>query len=48
MDNIIKIRFREHENIQKGKGKVVPVLFLTEHHAIKVYCRSGGIAPCIL
>jgi hypothetical protein len=21
----------------KGKGKVVPVLFLTEHHALKVY-----------
>jgi hypothetical protein len=21
----------------KGKGKVVPLLFLTEHHAIKVY-----------
>jgi hypothetical protein len=21
----------------KGKGKVVPVLFLTEHHAMKAY-----------
>jgi hypothetical protein len=31
----------------KGKGKVVPVL-LTEHHAIKAYWGSGGIAPLIL
>jgi hypothetical protein len=23
----------------KGKGKVVPVLFLTEHHAMKAYWR---------
>jgi hypothetical protein len=31
------------------KGKVVPVLFfLTEHHAMKVYWGSGGIAPFIL
>jgi hypothetical protein len=29
------------------KGKVVPVLFLTEHHAIKAYWGSGGIAPRI-
>jgi hypothetical protein len=28
----------------KGKAKVVPVL-LTEHHAMKAYWRSGGIAP---
>jgi hypothetical protein len=32
----------------KGKGKVVPVLFLTEHHAMKAYRGSGGIAPRIL
>jgi len=34
----------------KGKyqGKVVPVLFLTEHHAMKAYWGSGGIAPRIL
>jgi hypothetical protein len=31
----------------KGKGKVVPVL-LTEHHAMKVYWASGGMAPHIL
>jgi hypothetical protein len=29
------------------KGKVVPVL-LTEHHAMKAYGGSGGIAPYIL
>jgi len=32
----------------KGKGKVVPVLFLTEHHAMKAYWSSGGIALRIL
>jgi hypothetical protein len=34
--------------MHKGKSKVVPVLFLTEHHAIKAYWGSGGIAPYIL
>jgi hypothetical protein len=29
------------------EGKVVPV-FLTEHHAMKAYWGSGGIAPLIL
>jgi hypothetical protein len=24
------------------------LLFLTQHHAMKAYWRSGGIAPCIL
>jgi hypothetical protein len=32
----------------KGKGKVDPVLFLTEHHATKSYWDSGGIVPYIL
>jgi hypothetical protein len=32
----------------KGKGEVVPVLFLTEHRAVKAYWGSGGIAPGIL
>jgi hypothetical protein len=27
------------------KGKVVPVLFLTEHHAMKAYWENGSIAP---
>jgi hypothetical protein len=30
------------------KGKVAPVLFLTQHHAINAYWGSGGIAPRIL
>jgi len=32
--------------IGKVKGKFVSVL-LTEHHAIKTFCGSGGIAPSI-
>jgi hypothetical protein len=32
----------------KGNGKVVPVFFLTEHHAMEASRRSGGIAPRIL
>jgi hypothetical protein len=31
-----------------AKGKVVPVLFLTEHYAMKVYWGSECIAPLIL
>jgi hypothetical protein len=30
------------------KGKDAPVLFLTEHHAMKAYWGSRGIAPRIL
>jgi hypothetical protein len=39
-----------HKGFVKGKGKVVPVLFFffTEHHAMKAYWESGGIAPCML
>jgi len=32
----------------KGKSKVVPLLPLTEHHAMKAYWGSGGTAPPIL
>jgi hypothetical protein len=32
----------------KVKGKVVPVLFLTENHAMKAYWGNGDIAPLIL
>jgi hypothetical protein len=32
----------------EGKGKVAPVLFLTEHHAMKADWGSGVIAPLIL
>jgi hypothetical protein len=31
-----------------GKGKVIPVLFLNEHHAMMAYLGSGGITPRIL
>jgi hypothetical protein len=31
----------------KVKGKICPCA-LTEHHAMKAYWGSGGIAPCIL
>jgi hypothetical protein len=41
--------FIDHSNeLLKGKGKVVPAFFLTEHHAMKAYRGSGSIAPCIL
>jgi hypothetical protein len=32
----------------KGKSKFVPVLPLTEHHAMKAYWGSEGTAPPIL
>jgi hypothetical protein len=38
-------------NPYKGKskkGKVVPVLFSTEHYAVEAYWVSGSIAPRIL
>jgi hypothetical protein len=34
--------------LHEVKGKVVPVLFLTKHRAMKAYWGSGGIAPLIL
>jgi hypothetical protein len=34
--------------LKNVKGKVVPVLFLTEHNTMKAYWGSGGVAPCIL
>jgi hypothetical protein len=39
---------RTEESHVKGKGKVVRVPFLTEHHPMKACLRSGGIAPLIL
>jgi len=31
---------------EKGKGKVVPMLFfLTKHNAMKAHWRSGSVAP---
>jgi hypothetical protein len=37
----------ENKFFLKGKGNIVPVLFLTEHHAMKAYCGNWGIAPRI-
>jgi hypothetical protein len=34
--------------VVKVKSKVVPVLFITEHHAMKAYWGSGVIDPRIL
>jgi hypothetical protein len=36
------------ESTVKVKGKVVPVLFLTKHYAVKAYWGSGSIARRIL
>jgi hypothetical protein len=33
---------------KNNEGKVVAVLLLPEHHAMKAYWGSGGIAPLIL
>jgi hypothetical protein len=33
---------------KKGKGKVIPVLFLFEHYDMKAYGGCGCIAPFIL
>jgi hypothetical protein len=30
------------------KSKVIPVLFLTEYHAMKAYGETGGVAPHLL
>jgi len=38
----------EDLGIRKSKGKVIHVLFLTEHKAMKAYWGSGCIASRIL
>jgi hypothetical protein len=35
------------EQPPKGKDKIVPVLFLIEHHAMKAYWGNGVIAALI-
>jgi len=35
-------------DVTQSLGKVAPVLLLTEHHAMKAYWESVGIAPLIL
>jgi hypothetical protein len=47
--NITPCEIRRKTLWQKqGKGEVDPVIFLTEHHAMKAYWGSGFIAPRIL
>jgi hypothetical protein len=41
-------KLKQLQQTSKGKGKVVPMIFLTEHHAMKAYWGSIGIAPRIL
>jgi hypothetical protein len=41
--NIYNVR----SDISTGKGEIVPVLFPTDHHGMKVYWGRGGIAPRI-
>jgi hypothetical protein len=48
MDTLYPTETAQYTKICKGKGKVVPVIFLTEHHAMKAYWGNGGIAPRIL
>jgi hypothetical protein len=51
IENVGVVCFRGREIFPtriKVKGKVIPGLFLTEHHAMKAYWGSGGIAPLIL
>jgi hypothetical protein len=45
-----RLRSKWEDNIimDKGKGIVVPVLFLTEHHSMKAYWGSRGTGPHIL
>jgi hypothetical protein len=47
VSNVANFGLRETK--VKGKVKVVPVLFfLTEHHAMKAYWGSEGVAPLVL
>jgi hypothetical protein len=39
---------RPNFGFEKVKGKVEPVLLLTDDDAMKAYWESGGIAPRIL
>jgi hypothetical protein len=44
----MKVRFLTGHILFLNKCKVVPVLFLTEHHAMKAYWVNGGIILPIL
>jgi hypothetical protein len=41
-------KLKRYKEPGKGKVKVKLSLCLTEHHAMKAYWGSGGIAPLIL
>jgi hypothetical protein len=51
-ENMVRLKYLEttitDKNYSKSKSKVVPVLFFTEHHAMKEYWGSRGIALLIL
>jgi hypothetical protein len=42
-----RIRLRDGIDQSLKRGKVVPVLSLTEHHAMEAYLESRDIAPRI-
>jgi hypothetical protein len=46
--NVYREKFLWDSITYRDKGKVDPVLFLTEHHAMKAYWGSGGTVPLIL
>jgi hypothetical protein len=47
-ESILRGSLRYMRPARKGEVKAVPVLLLTEHHAMKAYLWSGIIAPRIL
>jgi hypothetical protein len=50
VNSILRNLLLEGSNLKlkEKKGKVIRVLVLTKHHAMKAYWGSGGIAPLIL
>jgi len=34
-----------NNQVRNSRNVMMMSLFLTKHHAMKTYCRSGGIAP---
>jgi hypothetical protein len=45
--SVITRVIKDTQTNNKSKGKVIPVPYLTEHHAMKTYQGSGNIAPRI-
>jgi hypothetical protein len=48
IENVSGFNSSQEEIKVKVKRQSFPVLFLTEHHAMKAYWGSGGISPRIL